>query len=429
MNNIEGKPIPSEWSVAPLKYLGEVENSGIWGEDDPFPGSIEVKIPTTRTIRNDGTFEVDKMDVRHINQDDFRKYICKTGDIIIVKSSGSSENVISGKCALVLDKQDLSFGNFLMRFRPNKSLLEPNFIFYFLTSNVTRQRVLKMVSSTTYPNLKVDEYVTSKVPIPNLKEQRLISSYLNQKTSQVDKLLYNLQTKINLLKEQSTSLIKHYVTKGLDPNVEMKNSGVEWIGDIPKHWKIQKISTLYSESSIRGHKNEENLSVFRDFGVVRRKDHENHNVLSEDLSNYKLVHQGDLVLNKMKTWMGSLGVSDYHGIVSPAYYVLRPKFDFFSGYLHLLLRSKIYIDQYASASKGVRPAQWDLSLDDFKSLKIILPPIKEQKEIYKELSQQLDKNRRLSELVSQKILKLKEYRQALITSAVRGQLRITENMI
>jgi type I restriction enzyme, S subunit len=274
-----------------------------------------------------------------------------------------------------------------------------------------------------------EQFKNINIPIPPIEEQRLISHYLDKKTSQIDSLVEKIQTKIELLKEQRTSLINHYVTKGLDPNVEMKDSGIEWIGEIPKDWDVQRISSLYSQTSIRGFSEEQNLSVFRDHGVVRRDDYENKNVLSDDLSNYKLVNKGDLVLNKMKTWMGSLGVSEYRGIVSPAYYVLRPNFEFFSGYLHHLLRSKIYIDQYGSVSKGVRPGQWDLSYDEFKSLKVILPPVDEQKEIYNRLTKELEFNSQLSNLESKKVEFLEEYRQSLISSIVTGQIRVTEDMI
>lgn len=273
----------------------------------------------------------------------------------------------------------------------------------------------------SYTHLK-DE----KLVVPPVDEQNRISRYLDKKTSLIDSLINKIEKRIELLKEQRISLVNQYVTKGLDPNVEMKDSGIEWIGKIPKHWDIKRVSTLYSQSSIRGFEDEENLSVFRDYGVVRRVDHENKNVLSEDLSTYKLVNKGDLVLNKMKTWMGSLGVSEYRGIVSPAYYVLRPNFEFFSGYLHHLLRSKVYIDQYASVSKGVRPGQWDLSIDSFMSLNIILPPLEEQKEIHKALTTMLSKNTRMIDLEGSRIEKLNEYRQSLISSVVTGKFKITE---
>jgi type I restriction enzyme, S subunit len=277
--------------------------------------------------------------------------------------------------------------------------------------------------------VRFETFMGIEVFSPPPEEQKLISRYLDKKTDQTNQLIEKIEKKIELLKEQRTSLINEYVTKGLNPNVEMKECGIKWISEIPKHWEIKKISDLYSQSSIKGYADEENLSVFRDYGVVRRDDYENKNALPEDLSNYKLVNKGDLVLNKMKTWMGSLGVSDYRGIVSPAYYVLKPNFDFFAGYLHNLLRSKTYIDQYASVSKGVRPGQWDLSLYDFKSLKIILPPIDEQIQIHSILTKQLEVNRHLQELENLKLQKLREYIQSLTASVMTGKIKIFENML
>ena len=105
-----------------------------------------------------------------------------------------------------------------------------------------------------------------------------------------------LEQKVKLLEEKRRSLIDFTVTKGLDSSEEFKDTGIKWIGKIPKHWEVKRISTLYNQTSIRGYEHEENLSVFRDYGVVRRVDYENKNVLSENLSNYKLVKEGDLVL-------------------------------------------------------------------------------------------------------------------------------------
>lgn len=360
-------------------------------------------------------------DVAKTNDGDNRKLVKKNDFVINSRSDRKGSSGIAprdGSVSLiniVLEPQELN----------------PDYIQYLFKSYYFKEEFFRNGKGIHWDlwTTRWDQFKNINIPIPKVKEQKLISHFLDKKTEQIDHLVEKTQKKIELLKEQRTSLINNCVTKGLDPSVEMKESGVEWIGKIPKHWTVQKISTLYSQSSIRGHEDEENLSVFRDHGVVRRKDFENKNVLSEDLSNYKLVNKGDLVLNKMKTWMGSLGVSDYRGIVSPAYYVLKPNFDFFSGYLHNLLRSKIYINQYASLSKGVRPGQWDLSFDEFKSLKIILPPIEEQIEINSYLSNKLEYNKNLSELEKQRVQKLNEYRQSIISSVVTGKVRVTEDMI
>ena len=309
--------------------------------------------------------------------------------------------------------------------------IEPKFIEYLFKSYYFKEEFFRNGKGIHWDlwTTRWEQLKNINIPIPSCNEQKLICKYIDKKISQIDSLINKTQKKIDLLKEQRVSIINNSVTTGLDPNVETKDSNIKWIGKIPKHWNVKRVSTLYTQSTTKGFPDEENLSVFRDYGVVRRSDHKNKNVLSEDLSTYKLVKIGDLVLNKMKTWMGSLGVSPYQGIVSPAYYVLRPNFEFFSGYIHHLLRSKIYIDQYASVSKGVRPGQWDLSLDEFKTIKILLPPIMEQEEICKYLDVNLERLNELDRMEQTRLDLLKEYREVLISSAVRGKFRITEDML
>jgi type I restriction enzyme S subunit len=137
-----------------------------------------------------------------------------------------------------------SFSNFLMRFKPDVKKVIPKFIYYFLRSHITRERVLRMVSSTTYPNLKVDEYISSKIPIPSITEQKRIVSFLDKKNDQFNSLIEKIEKKINLLKEKKNSLLHLYFTKGIDPNVEIKKTNFKWIGNIPKHWKISKVAYL-----------------------------------------------------------------------------------------------------------------------------------------------------------------------------------------
>lgn len=140
--------------------------------------------------------------------------------------------------------------------------------------------------------------------------------------------------------------------------------------------------TLARRRDITGMPDAELLSVYRDYGVVPKNSRtDNFNKPSEDLSAYRYVRPGDLVLNKMKTWQGSLGVSEHEGIVSPAYFVceLSPRID--SRYAHHLLRSGPYIHLYKTASKGIRPNQWDLPFDEFRKLPVLLPPIEEQRSI------------------------------------------------
>ncbi|MEU5480676.1 restriction endonuclease subunit S [Streptomyces mirabilis] len=147
-------------------------------------------------------------------------------------------------------------------------------------------------------------------------------------------------------------------------------------------WKSVPFWTLYQRDKKTGFPTEELLSVYRDYGVIKKSErNDNWNRAGEDMSAYQLVEPGDLVLNKMKTWQGSLGVSSLRGIVSPAYFVYRPQTDDDPRFLHYALRSIHHVGFYASISKGIRPNQWDLQPEMLDSMRVFLPDIDTQREI------------------------------------------------
>lgn len=155
-------------------------------------------------------------------------------------------------------------------------------------------------------------------------------------------------------------------------------------------WRTAPIWTIAKRVDRVGFPDAELLSVYRDWGVVRKSDREdNFNVESDDLSSYKFVKPGDLVLNKMKTWQGSLAVSDHEGIVSPAYFTCELAPTVYPRFIHYLLRSDPYIAMYAAASKGIRPNQWDLPYDEFRSIPAVLPTLEEQRRIADFLDEQV----------------------------------------
>ena len=166
-------------------------------------------------------------------------------------------------------------------------------------------------------------------------------------------------------------------------SMTMKDSGIPWIGIIPTHWDIRFIKQIMRNKSIKGYPNETVLSLYREYGVVPKDSRDdNHNVTSEDTSGYKLVDKGDFVINKMKAWQGSMAVSDYRGIISPAYYVCRfIAKDINRRYIHYLLRNDSYKDEYMRLSTGLRIGQWDLNIDDFLRIQMVVPSLPEQNEI------------------------------------------------
>ncbi len=199
----------------------------------------------------------------------------------------------------------------------------------------------------------------------------------------------------------------------------MKDSGVAWLGEIPLDWQFVRACDLFRKTKTTGRADAELLSVYREYGVIPKASRDdNMNRPSDDLSVYQFVKVGDLVLNKMKTWQGSIAVSKYEGIVSPAYYVARPLVKMSLDFVHHLLRSPNYIDRYAALSSGVRVNQWDLSYDDFKAIPVPLPSLDEQLAIADYIDQQTALiDQRLSTLEEKKTV-LAELRKATIHEAV-----------
>src|SRR5690606_32137766 len=199
-----------------------------------------------------------------------------------------------------------------------------------------------------------------------------------------------------------------------------KDSNVDWLGEIPEHWELKKLGAIVQPFSKRNQPNLQVLSVYRDYGVIKKDSRDdNHNATSLDTSNYKVVHNGDLVVNKMKAWQGSMGISSYEGIVSPAYITCNViDEDVHSHYLHKIIRSSLIIEEYIRISYGVRVGQWDMHWEDFKNVPILIPPKHEQQAIANFLDETCGK---LETVVAQKekmIALLKERKQALIQKAV-----------
>lgn len=206
---------------------------------------------------------------------------------------------------------------------------------------------------------------------------------------------------------------------------EMKNSGIEWIGDIPSNWQVAKLKHSIKWKSEKGNPEGTVLSLYRDYGVIPKDSRDdNHNVTSLDTSTYKVVDIGDFVINKMKAWQGSMAVSEYCGIISPAYHIceiINP--NIYKKYFHLLLRNPVYIPEYTRLSTGMRIGQWDLGFDDFKNIPFLIPPYDEQKRIASFLDRKCAEIDAVIEKTKATIEEYKKLKQSVITEAVTKGIR------
>ena len=206
---------------------------------------------------------------------------------------------------------------------------------------------------------------------------------------------------------------------------KMKDSGIEWIGEIPEGWEVSQLKYATRWKSEKGCPDAPVLSLYRDFGVVPKDSRDdNRNVTSLDTSNYKVVDIGDLVINKMKAWQGSMAVSDYRGIVSPAYHVCSITSNKVNKrYLHHLLRNPAYLPEYARLSTGMRIGQWDLGFDDFKNIPFLIPPLDEQAKIADYLDNGCASLDAMLSKTRSSIEEYKKLKQAVITQAVTKGVR------
>lgn len=199
----------------------------------------------------------------------------------------------------------------------------------------------------------------------------------------------------------------------------MKDSDIPWIGQIPETWTIDKFKYHLLRKELRNKGNATVLSLYRDLGIVPKASRDdNHNRTSEDTSKYKWVQKGSFVVNKMKAWQGSVAVSEYEGIVSPAYYVY-----YFYGnkihtrFFHFLMRT-CYKDEFMRLSGGIRVDQWDLPAEGLENTLIIIPPLKEQQRIADYLDKKCAEVEGLSSNIQKQIEALEQYKRAVITETV-----------
>ncbi len=194
-----------------------------------------------------------------------------------------------------------------------------------------------------------------------------------------------------------------------------------WLGTIPDHWQVSKLRQILSPFSEKNHPDMPLLSVVREKGVIIRNvesKEENHNYVPDDLSNYKLVKQGQFTMNKMKAWQGSYGVSKYDGIVSPAYFVFNLKCDINRDFFNAAIRSKAYVNYFGQASDGIRVGQWDLSMARMKDIPLLVPPREEQDQIVRFLDWKVSSINKLINIKKKEIKAIDALKRSTVSHAI-----------
>ena len=264
------------------------------------------------------------------------------------------------------------------------------------------------------------------IPLPLKDEQQAIVAYIEEKCQMIDAYVADKEKEIELLQELKQKTIADAVTKGLNPDAKMKDSGISWIGEIPEHWEVCRMKRVFSEAKEKTISEEGTLlSLSQYTGITLKDDAKKVGMFeAESTIGYNVVHPGQFVMNIMLAWNGSYAVSDYEGIISPSYCVFNFNEDCEKKYFHYLLRLPAYAGAFKTMSKGIIESRLRLYPIYFLAFKTIIPPQDEQQAIVAYIEEKCEKIDKLASELQSEIDYLKEYKQRLIADCVTGQVNV-----
>lgn len=423
--------IPSHWEIVKLRYTGTFENGLTYSTGD--------------IVEDDGILVLRSSNIQneHITFDDCvyvnsvpKELMVSKGDIIICSRNGSA--ALIGKCAIIEDNVKASFGAFMMRYRAN---INNKYAFYLFLSAIANYRGL--FSTSTINQLTMSIINQMQVALPSDTEQKNIATYLDRKVSQIDATIAEKEQMLEDLKAYRSAIVSEAVTKGLDKNVEMKDSGVEWIGIIPKTWKIVRIKHIldYKTDSLRVGPFGSSLSgndfktegywVYTQRVVLDNNFNSNDTFVSQEkykeLSSFK-VFAGDILLTTRGT-IGKVAIvpNTFHeGVLHPCLIRFRVddsivNKDFLAYYFN---DTNLILDQvkYNSNSTTI-DVIYSYTL---KELIVSLPPLDVQNDIVAHLNYKVQKIDKMLKEASQSVENLKSYKSTLITEAVTGKIDLRD---
>ncbi|NOI67787.1 restriction endonuclease subunit S [Vibrio sp. 99-8-1] len=413
--------IPAHWTTKKLKHIGEAIIGLTYSPNEVVDGSDS---NATLVLRSSNVQEqkITLNDNVFVNKEIPKKLTTRLNDILICSRNGS--RALIGKNALI-DKGSvgMSFGAFMTIYRSKHN----TYLSHVMNSKLFEYQSGSFLTSTIN-QLTTGNLNSFEIPFPSEKERECIANFLDHETAKIDTLITKQEKLIELLKEKRQAVISHAVTKGLNPDAPMKDSGVEWLGEVPEHWDLKRFKHLFKiRKRIAGKTGYDILSITQK-GIKVKDITSGEGQLSMDYSKYQLVYKNDFAMNHMDLLTGFVDISSYNGVTSPDYrvFTLEHKLSEPSYYLRILQMG--YLDKlfYPLGQGAAHIGRWRLPTEAFNEFLAPCPPQAEQKEISQFIKTTQGRVDALLEKAEGAIILMKERKTALISAAVTGKIDVRD---
>jgi type I restriction enzyme S subunit len=414
--------VPEHWEVLPGRAVFREIN------DRGHPDEQMLSVTITRGVLRQADLLADSSKKDSSNEDKSNYKLVQPGDLVYNKM-----RAWQGAVGVSAYRGIVSPAYIVQRLRSAENL--PRYMHFLLRTPLFASEAERWSYGITSDqwSLRAEEFKCIYFSLPPLPEQTAIVRFLDWAEQRIRRVIRARQRRIKLLEEYKQALIHQAVTGSIDvrtgkPYPAYKDSGVEWLGQVPEHWEVVPLCGLGRPKKVTNCVDRELLSVYLHRGVIRFSDvpDKRTNPTSEDLSKYQAVDYGDFVLNNQQAWRGSVGVSKYSGIVSPAYLVLALNGRLDTTYADRLLQDRSMVDQYLICSKGVGSIQRNLYWPHLRRVAVPVPPNTEQNAIVLFLDTQTTKIDTAIAAARREIELLREYRTRLIADVVTGKVDVRE---
>ena len=304
--------------------------------------------------------------------------------------------------------------------------VNPKFIYYYYTA-VDDVKALRPYYTGLRKVVKKDKFMAISIPLPSVDEQNTIVAYLDKKITLIESCKCQRERELQTLNELKQAEIASVVTRGLNPNVPMKDSGIPWIGQIPAHWETKRAKYMFKKEKREVRPEDKVVTCFRD-GQVTLRENRRTTGFTESITEigYQGIRKGDLVIHQMDAFAGSIGVSDSDGKGTSVYHCCTPKGAYLPEYYALTLREMARAGFIQSLYRGIRERSSDFNFQTFGKQYLPVPPENEQLEIVNYIHSRTAKIDKMIAALNDEIDRLVEYKQRLISDVVTGQINVQD---